>query len=718
MDDEFEDLYQDYVKAHKGADDGDATRYKTQFEDVTQLSNQYGSLGDVFKTSDKQSREKGDRGGPSDKKFGDVALLLRRMYHFDLNKGEQWTMTLELQSQVLREAFKKIAKGYTSISLEQNPIVINEPFSELYFCKDRIQEAIREAETDKFRSELELLETFRKTYMKNTITALETARTEGLIDASNLWSLFPIGSKIVLENRESSGKPLMWCVTVRGCFEEPSDRNDQPKIWNVHVEFHSFNGKQYAPASRTFRIGEFVGSRHIRSLPAYPLNMHPQKVELEKELISRGKKHVELCFGKNNDSLTRGKGCHRSYIGPFWKFPELEANNWYNDVDRGNVNFHSKPNKQHDGRLVIDPSGYLLENPEFRDIVAKEDPNGRYGFSYAYASRDNKTVLEVASYENDYSNGRNLPDEALLTLPATIPAYSLTLKSWGLIDVNNVDEIDWKNDIYDMLQMEAEQKEMVRGIIESHHASSSSFDDFIPGKGRGLVFLLHGPPGCGKTLTAESAAETLHRPLYYVSGAELGLLDTYSYRRLSIEDQLELIFKRIARWEAILLFDEAESFVASRDQQANNGKKNALTSILLRMLEYQSGIIFLTTNRVSDFDTALFSRVHITLAFSQLSPAHCLFIWKKMAQQTAHDLSEGDFEALSRIPLDGRTIKNVLRVASLQVKMRLQNKGEGQVSNRMQMSDVKRVLRYTVGNPGDGLLAEKVREFYQAENGK
>jgi SpoVK/Ycf46/Vps4 family AAA+-type ATPase len=319
-----------------------------------------------------------------------------------------------------------------------------------------------------------------------------------------------------------------------------------------------------------------------------------------------------------------------------------------------------------------------------------------------------------------------MSDDDLITLPATIPAYSLSYKRWGLVDVDTIDKIQWKDGIYDMLQMESEQKEMVRGIIESHHASSSSFDDFIPGKGRGLVFLLHGPPGCGKTLTAgmtfrprlseyfltltESAAETLHRPLYYVSGAELGLIDIFNYRNNSIEDQLELIFKRIARWEAILLFDEAESFVASRDQQSGDGRKHALTSILLRMLEYQSGIVFLTTNRLSDFDTALFSRVHVTLKFEQLSAESCEFIWKRMAMQTEHSLSEEDFKALSRIPLDGRTIKNILRVASLQVQLRLRRESAG--DKRLQMKDVKKVLRYTVGSGGNELVAERLKEFY------
>jgi ATP-dependent Lon protease len=37
--------------------------------------------------------------------------------------------------------------------------------------------------------------------------------------------------------------------------------------------------------------------------------------------------------------------------------------------------------------------------------------------------------------------------------------------------------------------------------------------DVMEGKGEGAIFLLHGPPGVGKTLTAEAIAELLHKPL-------------------------------------------------------------------------------------------------------------------------------------------------------------------------------------------------------------
>src|SRR6266480_8031508 len=114
------------------------------------------------------------------------------------------------------------------------------------------------------------------------------------------------------------------------------------------------------------------------------------------------------------------------------------------------------------------------------------------------------------------------------------------------------------------------------------------------------------------------------------------------------------------------------------------------------MLEYQAGIVFLTTNRITDFDKALYSRVHITIQYKQLLSSQRRFIWENMAKQTENDFTEFDFERLSRIPLDGRSIKNILRVASLHTKMRERNTKES--SLKIGISDIKEVLRFAISD--------------------
>jgi hypothetical protein len=157
---------------------------------------------------------------------------------------------------------------------------------------------------------------------------------------------------------------------------------------------------------------------------------------------------------------------------------------------------------QHTGRVIVDPAGLLEEDAGFSDtIYENERYRGRAADeAYDYAPTV-QTEMPVMG-RDDTIDDRSLDDDDLLTLPATIPIYALSLKTWGLANVDHISSITWQEDAYDMLQMESTRKNMVRDVISTHHASTIGFDDFIPGKGRGLVFLLHGPPGCGKTLTA------------------------------------------------------------------------------------------------------------------------------------------------------------------------------------------------------------------------
>ncbi|KAF2472282.1 P-loop containing nucleoside triphosphate hydrolase protein, partial [Lindgomyces ingoldianus] len=144
--------------------------------------------------------------------------------------------------------------------------------------------------------------------------------------------------------------------------------------------------------------------------------------------------------------------------------------------------------------------------------------------------------------------------------------------------------------------------------------------DFVAGKGHSIVLLLHGPPGVGKTSTAECIAAHMTKPLYPLTSGNLPV------RADDLETQLQVHFTLAARWGCILLLDEADVFLQRR--RLNELEINAMVSVFLRQLEYYRGILFLTTNRVGDIDPAFKSRIHVSLEYEPLDRLRTKKIYK------------------------------------------------------------------------------------------
>ncbi|KAL9119812.1 MAG: hypothetical protein Q9187_003634 [Circinaria calcarea] len=203
------------------------------------------------------------------------------------------------------------------------------------------------------------------------------------------------------------------------------------------------------------------------------------------------------------------------------------------------------------------------------------------------------------------------------------------------------------------------QKDLVMSFAESQIQNHQTFDDVIQGKGKGIVMLLSGPPGVGKTLTAESVAENMHVPLYMMSAGDLGL------RPENVEKNLTNILEMVEKWRAILLLDECDVFLEARS--THDLERNKLVSIFLRVLEYYEGILFLTTNRVGNIDPAFQSRIHVSIAYSNLTAESRRAIWSNLLESPGlrHEMEEGDLKELAEVKLNGRQIKNVLKTAQL-----------------------------------------------------
>lgn len=80
------------------------------------------------------------------------------------------------------------------------------------------------------------------------------------------------------------------------------------------------------------------------------------------------------------------------------------------------------------------------------------------------------------------------------------------------------------------------------------------------------------------------------------------------------------MFHLAGAWEAILLVDEADVFLESR-MSTGDPNRNALVSVLLRVLEYYEGIMILTTNRITSLDIAVQSRIHLVIRYEDLTKA-------------------------------------------------------------------------------------------------
>lgn len=158
-------------------------------------------------------------------------------------------------------------------------------------------------------------------------------------------------------------------------------------------------------------------------------------------------------------------------------------------------------------------------------------------------------------------------------------------------------------------------------------------------------------------------------PLYIISASDLGASGA------GLESSLSSVLEMATKWKAVLLLDEADVFLEQRS--SHDLTRNQLVSVFLRMLEYYEGVLFLTTNRVEVIDPAFQSRIHLSLRFKELSFSSRKHVWSNLLAASAKSgkasFNDADLDELAEHRMNGREIKNVLKLAQLLAS----KKGEG-----------------------------------------
>jgi SpoVK/Ycf46/Vps4 family AAA+-type ATPase len=154
-----------------------------------------------------------------------------------------------------------------------------------------------------------------------------------------------------------------------------------------------------------------------------------------------------------------------------------------------------------------------------------------------------------------------------------------------------------------------ENRQTLDDILEQHHRM-----DVL--KSYGLrptdKILFYGPPGCGKTLTAEIIAMELGRPLAIVRMDSV--VSSYLGETAA---NLRKVFDFIDMVPMVALFDEFDALGKEREDSTEHGELKRVVNAVLQMLDSYLGksVIIAATNHEQMLDSAIWRRFEEVLFF-------------------------------------------------------------------------------------------------------
>ena len=305
-----------------------------------------------------------------------------------------------------------------------------------------------------------------------------------------------------------------------------------------------------------------------------------------------------------------------------------------------------------DARLVND-EGILAER-----VLTLDAPGEILGTYLRKAAKGSRYIDEDAAEDAR----KALPKGLFTRLPVHfhILMFHLDLHHYLWVHVADIHPYEYKPALRHKLVLPEEQTDLI-DILTAE--MDLLMDDIVEGKSGGTTVLCAGPPGVGKTLTAEVYSEIIRRPLYRVHSGQLGLSVS------NMETILKDVLTRAQRWGAVMLIDEADVYIKRRD---DNITMNAVVGVFLRVLEYFNGLLFLTTNRIDDIDEAIVSRCIALIKYSPPDDAGRRRIWQVMAEQFGLALEEditGQLVALFPAAT-GRDIKGLAKLVAKYCKQK------------------------------------------------
>lgn len=364
--------------------------------------------------------------------------------------------------------------------------------------------------------------------------------------------------------------------------------------WSIHCYNIDFDGEKFGWMTRVFPLKTWAGEKKIMDLECVPLSFLQDHEMALRRAVTDGKALVSLHsqrFGFYSGwTLTNG-----AFGEPLLDVERKTVTNSAHIESDVLVDYHETFNtypwwKPRFGGPAIDTKGSGMRYlPTAQSSIEWNDSEGTvkpFEVADKIVISDCATFIQHVRYRTQ-DPFLISPRLALLTeedhsiLLRMFFAYSVWERKFVQLDVRFLDRREQhENDkAFESLQIDGNHKRLIKSLVQSHFRKKEAerkvkvemeTQDIIRGKGKGVIILLHGAPGVGKTATAEAIAQKWNKPLFPITCGDLGV------DAETVEGSLNGIFRLAHLWDCILLLDEADVFITQRERRDLH--RNALVS--------------------------------------------------------------------------------------------------------------------------------------------
>ncbi|KAL9119791.1 MAG: hypothetical protein Q9187_003654 [Circinaria calcarea] len=434
-----------------------------------------------------------------------------------------------------------------------------------------VQLPLKETETPEALEHLRLLVEFMDCdlYPMWELRRSLAAGTLRKIAFPDLWHLFEHGQEV--RTPDNKQIQIYRVLAFTGGREVLSPRQDIPpdhasqklsaegysaEAFVVECFYVDFDGVQFGPVNKTVMIRRYDGEKDVASLPVFPLMCDPNQEKTRRDLRKRGEEFIRLA----NTKVVS----HKQYSG-------LTAEQQQEQVDSQiiidfQLSFITKAENKPKlgvGTLVNHDPREHMEDPANLGRCGTE---GCCGNDYIFPdslidqNNQNKFLNDMKNLLDPVDDAKYLKKDMEILLPWRVYGFVLRSRKWATFDIDKVQDVTY-TDGWDQLVIPSTHKETVLALVrnrarypeqQENQKNMLSSSDLVRGKGKGLIILLHGEPGVGKTSTAECVADHTKRPLFAITCGDIG------ENAEKVEEQLEKNFQLAHKWGCVLLLDEAE----------------------------------------------------------------------------------------------------------------------------------------------------------------